>query len=177
MGSTLSAVARPYAQAAYEFSETAQQISAWNALLQMAAGIVQQPEVHALLSNTCISARQWLSFFEDSLRPYLDEHRKNFLRLVMDNRRMAALPEIAVLFKEYEAIHQRIFEVQLTTAIPLDEAQKKQFTEKLSEVLKHPVSLRCVVDEHILGGALVRAGDKVIDGSVRGQLTRLLESI
>jgi F-type H+-transporting ATPase subunit delta len=172
---TLSAIARPYAQAAYEFAQAKQEISAWQTMLAAAAQTVQQPVISNVLTNTRISSQQWYSLLVDVLKPHLNESRKNFLKLITENKRLSALPTIADLFKEYEAINNKTSEVQVTTAVPMNATQQEKLTEKLTKLLKQQVTLRCDIDENILGGAVVRAGDKVIDGSVRGQLTRLLE--
>lgn len=172
---TLSAIARPYAQAAYEHAQAKQEISAWQAMLAAAAQVVRQPIISSVLTNTRVSPQQWYSILADVLNPYLNESQKNFLRLVAENKRLLVLPSIAELFKQYDAINNKVTEVQVTTAVLMNSDQQQKLTEKLADLLKHQVTLRCKVDKNILGGAIVRAGDKVIDGSVRGQLTRLLE--
>jgi len=172
---TTYSIARPYAQAAYEFARAKKELPAWSSMLHVAAQIVERPEISKLLSNTRISAQQWFSLCSDLLASYLDQDRKNFLRLITENRRLEALPAIAELFLEYEAQDNLLSEVEVTTAVPLDKKQELSLADKLSKIFNHKVNLRCVIDEHILGGAIVRAGDKVIDGSIRGQLSRLLE--
>lgn len=172
---TLTSIARPYAQAAYAFALAKKELPQWEALLRTAAEVVQQPLLFKALSNSRVSPQQWYSLMSDLLAPSLTENRKNFLRLLTENQRLSALPAILDLFKEYVARDNQASEVEVTTAVPLDKNHQQKLTDKLTQVLKHQVSLRCQVDENILGGAIVRAGDKVIDGSVRGQLTRLLE--
>ncbi len=172
---TLSAIARPYAHAAYEFARAEKEIRPWELMLQAAAAAIEEPELSKVLSNTCVTPQQWFSLLSEILAPHLNEKRKNFLHLLTENKRISALPAIAALFKEYEAMDNQETEIEVTTAIPLDQPYRQKLSDKLSQMLKHQVSLRCEVDGNILGGAIVRAGDKVIDGSVRGQLTRLLE--
>jgi F-type H+-transporting ATPase subunit delta len=179
-----SAIARPYAQAAYEFAQAQQALPLWEELLRTAAETVQLPALASLLSNDRISAKQWFSLLSDILKSSVsaqvqqtNENWKNFLRLVSENKRVSILPQIYALFKEYKALHNHVSVVEVTTAIPLAAKQQQKLTDKLSKRLHYPVTLRCTVDENIVGGALVRAGDKVIDGSVRGQLTRLLEFV
>lgn len=172
---TLSTIARPYAQAAFEFAKGKQDIPAWDAWLQTAANVVREPTIASMLSNTRISSSQWFTLLSDILGSQLNDTRKNFLRLLSEHKRLAALPEIALLFKEYEALNNKVSEVEVTSAVPLNGSQQQKLTEKLAKTLNHQVSLRCLVDENILGGAIIKAGDKVIDGSVRGQLKRLLE--
>ena len=172
---TLTSIARPYAQAAYAFALAKKELPQWGVMLRTAAEAVQQPMLSTALSNSRVTPQQWFLLMSDVLAYSLNENRKNFLRMLTENRRLSALPAILELFKEYESRDNHESEVEVTTAVPLDKNHQQKLTDKLSQVLKHQVSLRCKVDENILGGAIVRAGDKVIDGSVRGQLTRLLE--
>jgi F-type H+-transporting ATPase subunit delta len=172
---TLNSIARPYAQAANATALAKKELPQWESMLRIAAEAVQEPLVSKALSNSRISPQQWNALLGDILASSLNDNRKNFLRLLTENRRLSALPMILELFKEYEARDNQASEVEVTTAVPLEKNYLQKLTDKLTQVLKHPVSLRCLVDENILGGAIVRAGDKVIDGSIRGQLTRLLE--
>jgi len=172
---TLPSIARPYAQAAYEFALAKKELPQWGKMLRMAAEVVQQPLLSTILSNTRISPQQWFSLISDILSTELNEDRKNFLRLLTENKRLSALPAILEFFKEYEARDNQAAEVEVITAVPMDQPYHQKLRDKLNQMLKQKVSLRCKVDENILGGALVRIGDKVIDGSIRGQLTRLLE--
>lgn len=171
----LNAIARPYAQAAYEFARDKKELPQWAAMLHAASEVVQQPLIAKALSNNRIPPQKWLSLMSDVLASSLDGNRKNFLRLLTDNRRLETLPTILDFFKEYEARDNQLSEVEVISAVPLDQEHQQKLQDKLTKVLKHRVSLRCAVDENILGGVIVRAGDKVIDGSIRGQLTRLLE--
>ncbi len=172
---TLYSIARPYATAAYAFALEKKELPQWGKMLETAAQIVQQPLVLKTLSNSRVTPSQWFSLMTETVSSSLNDNQKNFMRLLTENRRLNALPLILELFKEYEARDNQASEVEVTTAVPLDGNKQQKFITKLSQVLNHQVSLRCLVDETILGGAIVRAGDKVIDGSIRGQLARLLE--
>ncbi|HSW70666.1 MAG TPA: F0F1 ATP synthase subunit delta [Gammaproteobacteria bacterium] len=171
---TIASIARPYAQAAYNFALAKKELPLWEKMLQSATELVQEPRIAKLLAHSRISAQQWFLLFSEILAP-LNENTKNFLRLITENKRLSALPTILELFKEYEASDRQAVEVGVITALPLEERYHHKLKDKLTETLKQEVSLRCEVDENILGGALIRVGDKVIDGSIRGQLTRLLE--
>lgn len=173
----MTAIARPYAQAAYEFAKAKQEVPLWESMLRTAASAVREPHIARLISNTRISSEQWFSLLSDILKPYLNDDRKNFIHLLTENKRLSCMPDIAELFKEYEALDNKIAEVQVTSAVPLDDKQKQKLADKLSQYFKHPVTLRCILDKNILGGFIIHAGDKVIDSSVRGQLTRLLEFV
>jgi len=172
---TTSAIARPYAQAAFEFARDRNDLASWEQLLRAAAEVVQRPDLSRVLNDPRVSPQQWLVLFGDLFAPLLDESRRHFLQLLVKNRRLPAFPAIADLFAKYRARYQDTIELEVITAVATDEVYQQKLAAALTKHFKHPVSLRCTVDANILGGAMVRAGDRVIDGSVRGQLTRLLE--
>jgi F-type H+-transporting ATPase subunit delta len=172
---TTSAIARPYAQAAFEYAQAQSDLPGWEAMLKSSAEAIAQPELAAIVSNTRVTSEQWFDLLSSILGPVLNDSRQNFLRLLTDNSRLAALPEIAKLFKEYEALNNKTAEAQVYTAVPMNEAQQTKLAQKLEKLFNNHITLNCQIDESILGGAVVRVGDKVIDGSVRGELTRLLD--
>lgn len=172
---TLHSIARPYAQAAYEFALEKKELPQWGTMLRIATESIQQPEVSKAFESMQVSPEQWLLLMKEVLMPWLNEYRTNFLRLLTENQRLFVLPFIYEFFKEYEARDNQASEVEVITAVPLDGKHQQKLIDKLVQVLKQQVSLRCLIDETILGGAIIRAGDKVIDGSIRGQLNRLLE--
>src|SRR5690348_11000334 len=99
---TPNAIARPYAQAAYEFALSRKELSQWEAMFRLGAEVVEQPLIAKALSNSRVSSQQWFKLMSDLLAPTLNASRKNFLRLLTDNRRLGAFPVILDLFKEYE---------------------------------------------------------------------------
>ena len=98
---------------------------------------------------------------------------QNFIGLLADNDRLAYLPEIAMEFEHLRAEAEKIVDVDVTSAIALDEPQQQKIAAAMRERLGRNVRLHCEIDESLLGGAVVRAGDLVIDGSLRGRLDRL----
>lgn len=173
----LITIARPYASAAFELALANKTLAEWEAMLQSGAFLAQQELVSLLLARPTVTAAQASDVFCDILEKVLDPEKKNFIRLLAENKRLAVLPAIAALFAEYRAEHERTVTVQVTSAIALDDATKQQLTKALTERLKRHVTLQCDTDNSLLGGAVLRAGDMVIDGSIRGKLNRLLESI
>lgn len=173
----LTTIARPYAQAAFEYAVSKNELAAWEGMLHSAAKIVQQKEVINLLNNPKMTNQQMAELFCDVLEKMLDVEKKNFIRILAENKRLLVLPDIAALFTNYRAEKEKTVEVEIVSAFPLDETYKDKFINSLTRRLQRAVSLQCDVDATLLGGAIVRAGDLVIDGSVRGKLNRLLESL
>ena len=103
----------------------------------------------------------------------LDAQGRALLRLLTENGRLDFLPEIATRFKELEAEDRNIAEVEVVSATALDESQKERLAAALSQRLRREVRLHCSVDPTLIGGAVVRSGDLLIDGSLKGRLARL----
>jgi F-type H+-transporting ATPase subunit delta len=107
----------------------------------------------------------------------LNELGKNFIKVLVANKRLNILPEIAVLYNELRADAEKTVEAEVISAFPLTDAQQDTLVEGLKKRLGRDVTLVSKVDENLLGGAIVRAGDLVIDGSVSGQLSKLETSL
>ena len=103
----------------------------------------------------------------------LGERGANFVRMLADNHRLGYLPEIAELFDTLKDDAEGMVDVTVTSAAPLDEAQRGQISAALERRLRRKVRLHCETDPALIGGAVLRAGDLVIDGSLRTRLERI----
>jgi len=175
----LTPIARPYAVAAFEYAVTHNEMAAWENMLNQAAFIVQQKEMDAIIENPSVTATELAHFFNEVLAKVLNNAQKNFIHLLANNKRLKIIPAILDLFKHYREEREHRVTVQVTSAIPLEDQFKQVLEKKLTKKLNQQVSLQCEVDPSLLGGAILRimGEDKVIDGSVRGKLNRLLESL
>lgn len=173
----LKTIARPYALAAFEYGLEQQDLPGWQVFLRAASQVAEDKSVLKVLDSPKTTTEDQAGLFCAVLDKLLDEKKKNFIHLLAEYGRLTVFPAITALFNSYYEEHQKIVEVEMATAIPLSDAYQAKFVAALTERLKRKVSLHCTVDEALLGGAMVRAGDLVIDGSVRGKLNRLLESL
>lgn len=173
--SNLSSIARPYALATFEIARTRQQLPTWKAFLESAAYVAKQASVAKLLANPEASSSHLFELFEEVLTPVLDREKRNFLLLVAQNKRLYALPEISELFNAYYAALEKISRVRVVTAVQSQQDFQQKLSKTLSKRFQHEVTLQYEVDPSLLGGAVIHIGDRVIDGSIRGKLTRLLE--
>ena len=107
----------------------------------------------------------------------INDMGKNFLNVLAENGRLNVLAEIAELYEQHRAEAEKTVEAEVTSAFPLSDAQKQQLIDALKNRLGRDVSLVTKTDENIIGGAIVRAGDLVIDGSVSSQLEKLGNSL
>ncbi|WP_346838253.1 F0F1 ATP synthase subunit delta [Microbulbifer sp. SAOS-129_SWC] len=173
----LSTLARPYAKAAFSYAQQASDLGGWSAALATAAAVSQSEKVRELLENPQLTSDQRADSFLSVCADDLSDAGKNFIRLLAENNRLQLLPEISVLFEELKAQAEATLEVEVVSARALSDAQAQQLTEALGKKFAREVHLHSSVDESLLGGAVIHAGDTVIDGSVRGRLAKLAEAM
>lgn len=173
----LLSIARPYALAAFNFARDQQQLPAWIAFLNSAAYIARLPAVVHLFADPETPSNLLLDLFQGTLSEQLNAEQKNFLVLLGQAKRLVALPEITELFLAHYATLEKTSSVRVTTAIEAKEDYRQKLAQALSKRLQREVTLECDVDPAIIGGAVIQIGDRVIDGSVRGKLARLLETL
>lgn len=169
-------VARPYARAVFEIARDDGTLAAWSAFLGRASVAAADERIQALIGNPAVSREALAELFIE-LGGDAGSHGANFLRLLADNGRMAWLPEIAAEYELLRAEAENVVDVQLTSAVELDEKQRDGFAAALRKRLGRDVRLHCDTDAKLLGGAIIRAGDLVIDGSLFGRLERLAGAV
>ncbi|MEM9242443.1 MAG: F0F1 ATP synthase subunit delta [Pseudomonadota bacterium] len=172
-----SAIAKPYARAAFETALQQQALEAWQMLLNQACFVVQDKQVDRLIHNPCIETEALNTFLFAVLGEDLNDSFKNFLRLLVSYRRLNYLPQITALFEQSLAAYHQTCTVQVDSAYPLSTTEKEKLSQALQKRLNCQVNLNCYIDEKLLGGAVVTIGDEVIDGSIRGRLNRLGEQL
>jgi F-type H+-transporting ATPase subunit delta len=163
-------IARPYARAAFEEAAGDSKLAPWSQSLRTAATVVQDPRVQELLANPGVSAGALAQLLIDVAGSGLDQIGQNFLRTLADNRRLSYLPEISALFDQLKDGAEGVMDVTVTTAVALENTQLAVLAAALERRLHRQVRLHCETDPQLIGGAVVRAGDLVIDGSVRTRL-------
>lgn len=170
-------IARPYARAAFEFAQTNGTFKQWSEALSIAAAVVTDPSVARLLNHPRVTAAQLVELIAQVAGSSLDGSAQNFVATLAHNRRLGLLPHIAKMYEVLRADVERVADVDVISAVPLDAAQQQRLTAALQTRLKRSVRLHCSVDASLMGGAIVRSGDLVIDGSVKERLGRLASVI
>ncbi|HXH04660.1 MAG TPA: F0F1 ATP synthase subunit delta [Candidatus Competibacteraceae bacterium] len=174
-----TSAARPYARAAFEQAQADKRgLRKWSELLAVAAMIAEDPAVRRLLASPRVAAQDKGELFLDICGNLLGEDKlpeegRNFIKLLAENRRLPLLPAIAEQFERLRAEAERTLHAELITALPISDGQRDKIAAALKARLDREVVLEVKVDESLLGGAIIRAGDMVIDGSARGQLHKL----
>lgn len=166
-------VARPYAKAAFAYAREQGKLDAWSGWLGTARATVLSEEYAALERSLGVRTRQLAELVAGICGDALDANARSFLDLLAENGRLDYLPEIAERFEELKAEDANVADVEVTSAVQLDEAQRERLAVALRARLRRDVRLHCTVDPSLIGGAVVRSGDMLIDGSLRQRLERL----
>jgi F-type H+-transporting ATPase subunit delta len=166
-------IARPYARAAFAAAQAHGYLAAWSDALHTAATVVEDPRIASLLGNPRVTAKQLADFVIGIGGGKLGAEWNELVLMLAQNRRLAILPEIAALFDALKDETEGVVDVTVTAATDLDAKQQHTLTAALTRRLKREVRLHTAVDATLLGGAVIRAGDLVIDGSLRTRLERM----
>lgn len=170
-------VARPYAQAVFELAKTQGKLKAWSETLALAASVAADSQVQSLAGDPRVQREQLSKLFLDILGAALDATGQNFIRLLIANRRLALLPEIAALYEIERAAAESTLKAEVVSAYPLTDEQQLNIATALQARYGRTVSITAHTDNSLLGGVIIRAGDSVIDGSARGQLAKLATAL
>lgn len=163
-------LARPYARAAFALANEHGLLPQWSTLFATASVIAADSRVAAVLGDPKVGAQT----LADLVAPeQADEQFRRFLALLADNRRLALLPEIAGLYETLRAEQEQVVKATVTSAVVLDAGQIEQIKRSLSKRFGREVAIETALDPALIGGAVIDAGDIVIDGSVRTKLARL----
>ena len=166
-------IARPYARAAFEEAEADKRLGPWSEALHAAAEMAKDARVAELLGNPHVTPEELAELFLGVAGAQLGKHGENFLRMLAVNRRLGHLPEISTQFDALKNAAEGVADVTVTSAAPLDGAQQGKLAAALQKRLKRTVRLHGEVDGSLIGGAVLRSGDLVIDGSLRARLERI----
>jgi len=166
-------IARPYARAAFAHASEAKDLTAWSKLLGSAAMAAVDPRVSRLIGNPHVTGEQLVELLADVSKGAAGKEGRNFLLALAENRRLALLPEIAAQFETLRAEVENVVDVEVISAQKIAAPQEKKLTEALKRRLGRDIRMHTRIDESLLGGAILRAGDLVIDGSLKGRLERL----
>lgn len=168
-----STIARPYAEAVFQLADANGQLKEWSAMLQTVALIAADADMHNIIGNTSVNKEQVAQLVIDVAGKVMTDAGCNLVKLLTENRRLDVLAEITEQFETLKAAAEKTVEAHIVSAQEVSAAQKSMIAEKLKARLGREVSLTCTVDESLMGGAIIKAGDMVIDGSVSGQLNKL----
>ncbi|MBS0286468.1 MAG: F0F1 ATP synthase subunit delta [Proteobacteria bacterium] len=169
--------ARPYAKAAFELAQSEHALAKWSDMLAHAAMIASDKQAAALAKDPQFSTKQLVELYLSIGKDLYSAQMQNFIWILGRFKRLTLLPEIAALYEELRALAERVRSVELISAYPLSDKDQEKFVKVLKERMNCNIELHCQVDKSILGGAIIRSQDLVIDGSIRGRLAKLGDAI
>jgi F-type H+-transporting ATPase subunit delta len=175
--SELATLARPYAAAAFKRSQETGNTEKWSKSLAFMSAVLNDKEMSVFVGNPNVSKERLSALMLDICQESVDEESTNFLKLLIQNNRLTLAPTIAELFEVYKAENEGYVDVEVTTAYAFSKEEKKSFTLVLEKTLGKKVHINVIVDKSLIGGVLVRAGDRVIDGSIKGQLQLMQKAL
>ena len=168
-----STLARPYAQAAFELANEQGDLASWSNMLGAAAVVVADDNAKKAFGSPRLSKDQVTSIVVDICGDALSDQGKNFIKLLVENGRLSLMPEIVELYEDFKAESEARIEAEVVSAFDLNDAQKNDIAAALKNRTGRDVTVSVTVDDSLIGGAIIKAGDLVIDGSVSGQLEKL----
>ncbi len=172
--SECSTLARPYAKAAFDFAVENQAVAKWQEMLAFTSEVTRNAQVGELLSGSIAPetlAKTFISVCGDEI----DEHVQNLIRVMAENGRLTTMPEVLAQFIQLRDTLESTVEVDVLSANELSEQQSAKISAAMEKRLSRKVKLNCKIDKSVIAGVIIRAGDLVIDGSVRGRLERLTD--
>ena len=166
-------IARPYAQAVFELAQESKGTSEWSASLELLNSIVSDAQMRLLMNNPNVSHQQLQDLVIEIGGEGFFKEAKNFIKVLVNASRLEYAPQIAQLFEAMRADVEGIVDVRANAAYEMDEAQLDSIAKAISARLGKKVKITTTIDESLIGGAVIRAGDSVIDASIRGRLSEL----
>ncbi|MXN88823.1 F0F1 ATP synthase subunit delta [Pasteurella canis] len=174
--SELTTIARPYAKAAFDFAVEQSAVEKWAEMLKFSSELIKDETMQTFL-NSSFSSNKLADTVISICGDQLDQYGQNLIRLMAENKRLIVLPAVYQEFQHYVEEHQKIVEVQVISAQPLNVAQSEKIVAAMEKRLARKVKLNCSLDSSLIAGVIIRTDDFVIDGSSRGQLARLANEL
>ena len=173
----ISNIARPYARAIFELARTGGDYAHWSDMLAVMVMVSVDANMSALFANPRVSRYETGRALADVCGEHINDQGRNLVRLLGQNRRLHVLPAIAEQYERLRAEAERTIRAELESALPITAEEQQTIATALKKRLGREVKLVCSINEDLIGGAVIRAGDLVIDGSARARLEKLAVTI
>lgn len=165
-------IARPYAEAVFRIADQNGTLPAWSEMLSNMALVAETPEMQELIGNPQVTRAQLAELFAAACKG-LDENGGNLVRLLVENGRLAVVPQIRGLFEELKREREGMLDAQIHSAFPMNDGDTRALVSDLERKFGRRVKASVEVDPELIGGVMVVIGDQVIDGSVRARLAAM----
>ncbi|MBR9728888.1 F0F1 ATP synthase subunit delta [Shewanella intestini] len=172
----ITTIARPYAKAAFDFALESKDLENWAEMLNFAALVSENDTMQPLLTGS-LASKQLAELFIGVCGEQINEQAQNLLKVMAENGRLVVLPAVAQLFVEMQREHAKEVEANVVSATELTSEQQQEINASLEKRLARKIKLNCSIDTSLIAGVIITAGDLVIDGSVRGKISRLSDTL
>ncbi len=169
----IATLARPYAEAVFRLADAGGSLAAWSDTLRILAQAAAHPNMQECMSKYDLTHAQLQELFLSLTPGTMSAEEKNFVHVLIENDRLAALPQIFALFEELKNQREGVVDAAISTAFELDAAQLTGLVADLEKKFKRRINPQVSIDRDLIGGVRVVVGDEVIDGSVRGKLNAM----
>lgn len=173
----LTTLARPYAKAAFEYALGGDKLLVWSESLAYASAVASDAQIQQLLQNPGLTADRKAEIFIEICEGNLDENVKSFIKTLSENNRLPLLPTIFDGFEKHRLDEGAMMEVSITSAYELSDEEKTKLVNALKTRFSKEINMVSNVERELLGGLVIRAGDLVIDGSIKGRIQKLTEAM
>jgi len=167
-------IARPYANAAFEYAVESNSLDTWSAALDLLGAIASDSSMDSAIKDPKVSNEQLLDIVSsvggDALK---SKEITNFIKILIENERLQYAPEMTRLYEDLLADKKGAIEVLVTSAHELGNDESAKIADAMKKRLGKEVEITSSVDSSLIGGAIIKAGDMVIDTSLRGRLQKL----
>lgn len=170
-------IARPYAKAIFECAIESENLEKWSNMLHFAGAVAKDEVMARVIKNPTLPRTQVVNLFLELGQSEFTPEMRNLILVLGRFNRLVSLPDIASLYEGYRQEKEHIIPVEFISAIPVDVAYQSRLIKALKRNMSGEIDLVCTTDKSLLGGAIIRSGDLYIDGSVRGKLAKLNETI
>lgn len=166
-------IARPYAQAVFEIANEENKLTEWSDMLTLLESVVTDAQMKAVLTNPKLDAEALSSFILDVCSDALSETSRNLVKVLAEAGRLSFIPELNKLYEQLRTEAEGVIEVGVSSAYELTSEQQATISTAMAKRLGRKVAITSDIDESLIGGMVIRAGDSVIDASVKGRLKAL----
>jgi len=173
MAGERTTIARPYAQAVFARARETDKLDLWSEMLAFLEAVVTDPDMLGMIASPKVGRERLAQLLQGIAGGRLSDEGENLVRILTENRRLVLLPEIAALFEELKTEVEGAVDVHVVSAYVVNPAEQRRLTEALKTRLGREVRLTTEKDPSLIGGAVIRAGDLVIDGSIQGRIRQL----
>ena len=172
-----STIARPYAEAVFKSAREAHELEKWSDLLLMIDTVITDEAVSSCMANPSIDNGMLQQLLIEALGSRLDAERRNFVQILIENRRLTLIPHIRAAYEQLCADHARVREARIVSALPVSSAALQPLVAGLEAKYRCTVCAKVEVDSDLIGGARIEIGDDVIDGTVKARLTQMAAAL